>query len=227
VTDAGDAPMVPDGRLILLLIGAVGAGKGTQAGLLSAELGLPHLASGNLFRQALRDGTPLGEQARAYMERGDLVPDDVTIAMFMEELAKPESTRGAILDGFPRTVGQARALDATLADQGERIARAIYIEVPTDELVSRVSGRSVCPKCGTVYHDLTDPPRVPGICDQDGTPLVRRDDDRPEVVRARLDKQVPPMLEVVEHYRQAGSVARIDGLQPIANVLHDIKAALT
>jgi adenylate kinase len=216
----------PSGRLILLLIGAVGAGKGTQAGLLSGELGVPHLASGNLFRQALRDGTPLGERARAYMERGDLVPDDVTIGMFMEELSKPDSARGAILDGFPRTVGQARALDATLADHGERIARAIYIDVPTDVLVSRVSGRSVCPKCGTVYHDVTDPPQVPGICDKDGTPLVRRDDDRPEVVRARLDKQVPPMLEVVEHYRQAAALARVDGLQTIADVLRDIKEAL-
>jgi adenylate kinase len=216
----------PKGRLILLLIGAVGAGKGTQAELLSTELGVPHLASGDLFRQALRDGTPLGERARAYMERGDLVPDDVTIGMFMEALAMPRSARGAILDGFPRTVAQASALDRTLAGQGERIARAIYIDVPTDELVSRVSGRSVCPKCGAVYHDVTDPPQVPGICDRDGTPLVRRDDDRPEVVRSRLDKQVPPMLEVVDHYRQAGSLARIDGLQPIADVLGDIKATL-
>jgi adenylate kinase len=226
VTDAGNGPMAPPGRLILLLIGAVGAGKGTQAGLLSAELGVPHLASGNLFRQALRDGTPLGERARAYMEHGDLVPDELTIDMFMEELARPEATRGAILDGFPRTVGQATALDATLADQGERIARAIYIDVPTDQLVSRVSGRSVCPTCGTVYHDQTDPPRVPGVCDRDGTALARRDDDRPEVVRARLDKQVPPMLEVVEHYRRAGALARIDGMQPIGAVTRDIQAAL-
>jgi adenylate kinase len=226
VTDAGAVPTASDGRLILLLIGAVGAGKGTQAELLSGELEVPHLASGDLFRQALRDGTPLGERARAYMEGGDLVPDDVTIGMFMEELAKPGAAGGAILDGFPRTVGQARALDVTLAGLGERIARAIYIDVPTDALVSRVSGRSVCPKCGTVYHDVTDPPRVAGICDRDGTPLVRRDDDQPEVVRARLDKQVPPMLEVVEHYRQAGSLTRIDGLQPIANVLRDIRAAL-
>jgi adenylate kinase len=226
VTDAGLGPIAPDGRLILLLIGAVGAGKGTQAELLSAELGVPHLASGDLFRQALRDGTPLGERARAFMERGDLVPDDVTIAMFMEHLSRPEAARGAVLDGFPRTVNQAGALDATLADQGERIAKAIYIDVPNDELVARVSGRSVCPTCGTVYHDVTDPPKAPGICDRDGMPLVRRDDDRPEVVRARLDKQVPPMLEVVEHYRQEGSLARIDGLQPIADVLRDIKAAL-
>jgi adenylate kinase len=227
VTDTGAGPTAPDGRLILLMIGAVGAGKGTQAELLSADLGIPHLASGDLFRQALRDGTPLGERARAYMERGDLVPDELTIDMFMQELGRPPARRGAILDGFPRTVAQARALDGTLANQGERIARAIYIDVPTDELVSRVSGRTVCPRCGTVYHDVTDPPRVPGICDRDGTPLVRRDDDRPEVVRARLDKQVSPMLEVVDHYRQAGSLARIDGGQPISGVTRDIRAALS
>jgi adenylate kinase len=216
----------PGGRLILLLIGAVGAGKGTQADLLSDELGIPHLASGDLFRQALRDGTPLGEQARGYMERGDLVPDEVTIGMFMEELARPAAARGAILDGFPRTVGQARSLDETLAGQAERIARAIYIEVPTEELVSRVSGRSVCPTCGTVYHDLSDPPRQAGICDKDGTLLVRRDDDRPEVVRARLEKQVPPMLEVVDHYRSARALSTVDGRSSIGEVQSAIREAL-
>jgi adenylate kinase len=214
------------GRLILLLIGAVGAGKGTQAELLSRELGIPHLASGDLFRQALRDGTPLGEQAREYMERGDLVPDEVTIGMFMEQLGQPAAAAGAILDGFPRTVGQARSLDATLAGQGERIARAVYIDVPTEELVSRVSGRSVCLTCGTVYHDVSDPPRQAGICDREGATLTRRDDDRPEVVRARLEKQVPPMLEVVDHYRAAGALTVVDGRQPIDDVLGDIRAAI-
>jgi adenylate kinase len=226
VTDAGRDPSAPDGRLILLLIGAVGAGKGTQAELLSSELGIPHLASGDLFRQALRDGTPLGERARGYMERGDLVPDDVTISMFMERLSQPDAVRGAILDGFPRTVAQARSLDETLDRQGERIARAIYIDVPNDELVSRVSQRSVCPTCGTVYHDVSDPPRVPGICDRDGTPLIRRDDDRPEVVRARLEKQVPPMLEVVDHYRGVGVVTVVDGRRDIEDVQRDIREAL-
>ena len=226
MTDAGHGPDAPDRRLILLLIGAVGAGKGTQADLLSGELGVPHLASGDLFRQALREGSPLGEQARTYMERGDLVPDEVTIGMFMERLAQPDAARGAILDGFPRTVAQVRSLDETLSGQGERIARAIYIDVPTDELVTRVSGRAVCPTCGTVYHDLTDPPREPGVCDRDGTPLARRDDDRPEVVRARLDKQVPPMLEVVDHYRDAGTLTVVDGRQPIGDVLRDIRQAI-
>lgn len=213
-------------RLILLLVGAVGAGKGTQAGILSRELGLVHLASGNLFRAALAAGTPLGEEAREYMERGELVPDELTIAMFMEELAQPAARAGAILDGFPRTVGQAKALDETLAANGERIRAVLYIEVPTEALVRRVAGRWVCPQCGTPYHEDTDPPKVSGRCDLDGTELRQRDDDRPEVVRARLEKQVPPMLEVVDHYERAGIVHRLDGMQPIEAVTDDILAAI-
>ena len=213
-------------RLILLLVGAVGAGKGTQAGALSKELGLVHLASGNLFRAALAAGTPLGEAARTYMEAGELVPDELTIAMFMEELARPHAAAGAILDGFPRTVGQATALDETLAARGERIRRVLYIEVPTEALVRRVAGRWVCPQCGTPYHEDTDPPRVAGICDKDGGPLRQRDDDRPEVVRARLEKQVPPMLAVIDHYERAGIVERLDGTKPIEAVTEDILARI-
>jgi len=220
VTDAAGDAAPGDGneRLILLLVGAVGAGKGTQATILSRELGLPHLASGNLFRAALAAGTALGEDARVYMERGELVPDELTIAMFMHELAEPRAAQGAILDGFPRTVGQARALDETLAGHGERIRRVFYIEVPTEQLVRRVAGRWICPTCGTPYHEATDPPRVAGVCDRDGTPLTQRDDDRPEVVRARLERQVPPMLEVVEHYERAGIVDRLDGTRAIDEV---------
>src|SRR5690606_16316439 len=161
------------------LVGAVGAGKGTQAAILSRELGIPHLASGNLFRAALAAGSQLGEQARVYMDRGELVPDEITIRMFMDELATPAAARGAILDGFPRTVGQARALDETLARQGERIRRVFFIEVPTDVLIRRVAGRWICPQCGTPYHEDTDPPRVAGRCDRDGAALTQRDDDRP------------------------------------------------
>jgi adenylate kinase len=157
------------------------------------------------------------------MQAGELVPDEITIGMFMDELAKPHAARGAILDGFPRTVGQARALDDTLAAQGERIRRVIYIEVPTEQLVRRVAGRWICPQCGTPYHEDTDPPRTAGICDRDGTPLRQRDDDRPEVVRARLDRQVPPMLDVVDHYERAGIVDRLDGTQPIDDVTAAIR----
>ena len=227
MTDAGTVPTAAGDRLILLLVGAVGAGKGTQAAILSRELGIPHLASGNLFRAATAAGTPLGEEARGYMERGELVPDEITIGMFMEELARPRAAAGAILDGFPRTVGQAKALDATLASQGERIRRVISIEVPTDELVRRVAGRWVCPQCGTPYHEVTDPPRVAGTCDRDGTPLRQREDDRPEVVRARLERQVPPMLEVVAHYEPEAIVHHLDGTQPIEAVTAEILASIT
>ena len=226
MTDAASGRPGDDDRLILLLVGAVGAGKGTQAGILSREFGLPHLASGNLFRAAMAAGTELGEQARGYMERGELVPDEITIGMFMDELAKPIASRGAILDGFPRTVGQAEALDETLARQGERIRRVISIEVPFESLVRRVAGRWVCPQCGTPYHEDSDPPQVPGICDRDGTPLRQRDDDRPEVVRARLERQVPPMLEVVAHYEAAGIVDHLDGTQPIEAVTDAIRAGV-
>ena len=226
MTDAAVDSRTDDERLILLLVGAVGAGKGTQASILSKQLGIPHLASGNLFRAAMAAGTPLGEEAREYMQRGELVPDETTIGMFMEELGAPRAARGAILDGFPRTVGQARALDDTLANQGERIRRVFYIDVPTDVLVRRVAGRWVCPACGTPYHEDTDPPRVAGRCDRDGTELRQRDDDRPEVVRARLDRQVPPMLAVVDHYERAGSVDRLDGTQPIDTVTAAILARI-
>ena len=226
MTDAASGTPGDDDRLILLLVGAVGAGKGTQAAILSREFGLPHLASGNLFRAAMAAGTELGEQARGYMERGELVPDEITIGMFMDELAKPIAARGAILDGFPRTVGQAEALDQTLARQGERIRRVISIDVPFETLVRRVAGRWVCPQCGTPYHEDSDPPQVAGICDRDGTALRQRDDDRPEVVRARLERQVPPMLEVVAHYEAAGIVDHLDGTQPIEAVTDAIRASV-
>lgn len=214
-----DAPPATGGeRLILLLVGAVGAGKGTQASILSRRLDLPHLASGNLFRAAIEANTPLGAEANEYMKRGELVPDETTIGMFMAELAAPAAARGAILDGFPRTVAQAEALDATLAEQGERIRRVFFIDVPTDELVSRVAGRWICPECGTPYHEVTDPPRVAGRCDVEGAELTQRSDDRPEVVKARLERQVPPMLGVVDHYERAGVADRIDGTQPIEAV---------
>jgi adenylate kinase len=212
-----DAP-----RNVILLVGAAGAGKGTQAEALSRELGIPHLASGNLFRAAIEAGSPLGEEARGYIERGALVPDGTTIGMFMAELASPGAGRGAILDGFPRTVAQAEALDEALARQDERVRRVIFIDVPTEELVSRVGGRWVCPTCGTPYHEVTDPPRDPGRCDREGDALTQREDDRPEVFRARLERQVPPMLEVIDHYERLGIVDRVDGDQPIEAVTADI-----
>jgi adenylate kinase len=227
VTASGRGARAPGReRPILVLLGPVAAGKGTQATILADRLGIVHLASGNLFRAALAEGTELGERARPYMDRGELVPDEITIDMFMAELAKPAAAKGAVLDGFPRTVGQARALDGVLADAGERISRVLFLEVPDDDVVRRVAGRRVCPVDGSTYHVEMDPPRTPGRCDRDGAELVLREDDRPEVVRARLEKQIPPMLEVVAHYDSAGIVERIDGTQPIEAVTAQVLGRL-
>ena len=210
-------------RRIVLLMGAVGAGKGTQAVILADRLGLPHVSSGDLFRDAVRRGTPLGDKAKEYMSRGDLVPDEITVGLVTQRLADADASRGAILDGFPRTVAQALALDRTLAGVGDRVSKVIMIEVPEDELVRRVAGRRICPICKTSYHLDWNPPRVAERCDREGARLDQRDDDRPEVFRARLAAQVPPMLEVVAHYeRQPEVVTRIDGTRPIEDVTSDI-----
>ena len=216
-----------DTRRIVLLMGAVGAGKGTQAVILSDRLGVPHVSSGDLFRDAVQRGTPLGLKAHEYMSRGDLVPDEVTVGLVIQRLAEPDAAAGAILDGFPRTVAQAEALDLTLADRGERVSRVVLIDVPEEELVRRVAGRRICPICKTSYHLDWNPPRVPERCDREGARLDQREDDRPEVFRARLAKQVPPMLEVLAYYeRKSGVVARVDGSQTIEAVTADILRVL-
>ncbi len=216
-TDAATAvPADSAGRRIVMLMGAVGAGKGTQASILADRLGVPHVSSGDLFRDAVRRGTPLGMKAQEFMARGDLVPDEVTVGLVTQRLNEPDAAAGAILDGFPRTVAQAEALDLTLAEHGERVSRVVLIDVPEDELVRRVAGRRICPVCKTSYHLDWNPPRVAERCDREGARLDQREDDRPEVFGARLAKQVPPMLEVVAHYeRQPGIVTRVDGSQPI------------
>ena len=228
MTSAGERMPAPGGasRPIIVLLGAAGAGKGTQARILSAELGLLHLATGELFRQAVRDGTPVGRQARTYMDRGDLVPDAITIQVVALALASPAADPGAILDGFPRTTEQAVALDAILADQGRGISGVVVIEVPVGDLVARLSGRWTCPTCGTPYHLPDHPPHRLGVCDREGTSLAQREDDRPEIVRARLARQLGPMEAVVDHYARSRGVIRIDGSQPIAAVTDALRAAI-
>jgi len=203
---------------IVVLLGAPGAGKGSQAPVLARHLALPQIATGDLFRAAVRAATPLGLEAKAYMDRGELVPDAITIRMFLARLGEPDAARGAILDGFPRTRAQAEALDAALAGLGARVEAAVLIEVATEELVARLSGRWVCVAAGHPYHETADPPMVAGICDLDGSALVQRDDDRAEVVRARLEQQLGALGEVVDHYRAAGLLRRVDGSRPIAEV---------
>jgi adenylate kinase len=212
---------------VVVLLGAPGAGKGTQAVLLAERLGIPHVATGDLFRAAVRDGSPIGLAARRFMERGQLVPDDITIRMLLDRLDQADAANGAILDGFPRTGAQAVALDDALRERGDRVDLAVDIEVPVDELIRRMSGRWVCEEAGHVYNESTNPPRVPGVCDIDGSPLIQREDDRADTIRARLDLQLASLREVIDHYRRTGVLRVVDGLQPIEAVADDVLAVVS
>jgi adenylate kinase len=211
---------------VLVLLGAPGAGKGTQAAVLSERLSVPHVSTGDLFRAAVRDGSAIGIEARRYMERGQLVPDDITIRMLLDRLRSDDAAAGAILDGFPRNRAQAEALDAALAEHGDRVERALCIEVPTDELVRRLSGRWICRAEGHPYNEQTNPPQRPGVCDLDGSALIQRADDRPETIRARLSQQLASLADVLEHYRSNGVLRAIDGMRDIDDVTADLIAAL-
>ena len=203
---------------VVVLLGAPGAGKGTQAKVLEMELGLPHLASGDLLRAAVAAGTRIGREADRYMSRGQLVPDETIISVFLDRLEQPDARHGAVLDGFPRTGQQAQALDDALAEKGRRVDRAILIEVPVEDLVHRAGGRWICSAAGHVYHAIAHPPKVAGVCDVDGSPLVQRADDAEVTVRARMAQQLGSLADVVEHYRRRGVLRSVDGRQPIRDV---------
>jgi adenylate kinase len=202
------------GRRIIVMMGAPGAGKGTQAERLAAELGLPHISTGELFRAMLKSDTPLGQKIRRTVESGGLVSDDIVVAMVADRLREPDAAAGAILDGFPRTVAQAEALDALLARAGSAVTAVPYVEVPGELLVERLSGRRICTKDDQhVYHVEAMPPKKEGICDICGAELIQRKDDRPETVQARLDEQLPPMFEVVDHYASRNVLLPVRGDQ--------------
>jgi adenylate kinase len=212
---------------VYVIIGAPGAGKGTQAALLSERLGLPRVASGDLFRDNIRRGTPLGKKVKSYLDRGALVPDDITVQMIEERLAEADAAQGAILDGFPRTRRQAEALDAMLARHGGRVGAALYVDVDREELIRRLSGRWLCSASPDhVYHAVARPPKVAGKCDTDGAPLYQRDDDNPETIRARLEQQLPPMYEVVDYYCERDVLSTVDGARPVAEVMDDLIHAI-
>jgi adenylate kinase len=210
----------------VVLLGAPGAGKGTQAPLLAARLGIPVVATGDIFRAAVRDGTALGMEARRYMDAGRLVPDEITVRLLLDRLSRPDAAAGVVLDGFPRTRVQAEALDTALHDRGSVVAAAVLVDVPADELVRRMAGRWICRASGHPYHEVSSPPRASGICDLDGSELYQRADDRPETIRARLDQQLGALAEVIDHYRGSGVLVTVDGLREIDEVASAIDAAL-
>ena len=217
--------MTQDPRYIVLL-GPPASGKGTQAAQLREALELPHVASGDLFRENLKHETELGLKAKSFMDRGELVPDDVTIAMVMERLSRPDCAAGALLDGFPRTIAQAEALDQALAAQGHKISLVPNIAVPDEVLVERVGGRRICRTCGEAYHVQFNPPKRPGVCDKDDGELYQRDDDKPETVRKRLQVYWEQTSPLIDYYRNQGVLVEINGDQSIKAVQADLRAAV-
>jgi adenylate kinase len=212
--------------MIIVLLGAPGAGKGTQAEILSDRLEIPHIASGDLLRENIKRGTPLGKLADQYMSRGELVPDEVVINMISTRLAAPDTAQGIILDGFPRTVPQAEALATTLAPDGRRVDRVFYVKVSTETLLDRLSGRWICRTCGASYHEKFNQPAVPCVCDVCRGELYQRNDDRRDVAENRLDVYFRDTLPVIDYYDRHGALIEIDGEQAIAQVTADFLAAL-
>ena len=188
------------GKANLIMLGAPGSGKGTRAVALCEVLGIVQVATGDLFRSNLKNGTPLGKLAKSYMDKGDLVPDDVTAAMVKDRLLQPDTKSGFVLDGFPRTIEQAKMLDSIMDGLGRSITAVLYLDVPDDEIIRRISGRMVCEKCQTPYHRIYTPPKAEGICDKCGGKLYTRDDDKPETLKKRLEVFRSTTLPLVEFY---------------------------
>jgi adenylate kinase len=204
------------------MLGAPGAGKGTQARLIAAKYGLAHISSGDLFRENIKNKTELGELAQSFINKGELVPDEVTIQMVEDRLSREDCAKGAVLDGFPRTPPQAEALSALLESLGCSINLVPYIKVPEDVLVERLGGRFTCRAQGHIYHQLFNPPKQPGVCDIDGSELYQREDDSAKTVRNRIGVYLEQTALLIDHYRQLGVLKEINGDQPIEDVQADL-----
>jgi adenylate kinase len=212
--------------MILILLGPPGAGKGTQAKLLTLEYGVPHISTGDMFRDHKARGTELGKKVQAIMDSGGLVTDEITNAMVKDRLSRPDVAKGFILDGYPRTTAQAEYLEALLKSMGSKIDRVLSYEVAEELVVERISGRRSCPKCGAVYHVSQNPPRRTGFCDKDDTGLVQRDDDKPENVKKRLQEYADKTWPLKRFYQERKLVSEIDGVGTPEGILAATKAAL-
>ena len=214
------------GELNLILLGPPGAGKGTQAERIREDYDLAYIATGDMLRQAVSDGTELGERAKAFMDAGELVPDEVIIGVIIERVQGDDARDGFLLDGFPRTIGQADALAAALDGLGRRLTGVLLVDAPDEEIVRRISGRRVSAASGRVYHVEFDPPATDGICDVDGSALIQRDDDRPDTVRKRLRVYHEQTSPLVAYYEEQGLLHRIDGMAPPAEVHDHVRASI-
>ena len=206
----------------IILMGLPGAGKGTQASEIVKKFPIPHISTGDMFRKAIKDETDLGKEAKSYMDRGELVPDEVTVGIVKERISEDDAKKGFLLDGFPRTIEQAEALNNIMSELDRDIDAVINIEVPEEELMNRLTGRRICEKCGTTYHLVFNPPKVDGICDIDGGKLYQREDDNPETVSNRLSVNVKQSKPILEYYDEKGVLKNIDGAKDIDEVTNDV-----
>jgi len=210
----------------IIMLGAPGAGKGTQAKMIADAYGIPHISTGDIFRANIKKGTELGKKARTYMDKGELVPDALVVDLIMNRFAEDDCKNGYVLDGFPRTIPQAEALDEALEKNGDHVDVAVDIEVPDENIINRMSGRRACVGCGATYHVKYNPPKVEGICDVCGQKLILRDDDKPETVKNRLNVYHTQTQPLIDYYKKKDILKSVDGTQDMDKVFADIKAIL-
>lgn len=210
----------------IIMLGAPGAGKGTQAKKIAEKYQIPHVSTGDIFRSNMKEGTELGMKAKAYMDQGALVPDELTIGMLMDRIAKEDCKNGYVLDGFPRTIPQAESFKNALSENGQKIDFAVNVDVPDENIISRMAGRRACVACGATYHIVYNPPKTEDVCDVCGQKLILRDDDKPETVKKRLAVYHEQTQPLIEYYDKEGVLANVDGTQDLNKVFSDITAIL-
>ena len=211
----------------IVMFGAPGAGKGTQAIKIADKYDIPHISTGDIFRANIKGGTELGQKAKSYIDKGELVPDEVTIGMLLDRIAQDDCKNGYVLDGFPRTIPQAESLTDALKTQGDKIDFALNIDVPDEAIIERMSGRRACPKCGATYHIVYAAPKTENICDKCGTELIIRSDDKPETVKDRLNVYHQQTEPLIAYYKAAGVLREVDGTQELPKVFEDVVAILS
>lgn len=211
----------------IVMLGAPGAGKGTQAIKIADKYDIPHISTGDIFRANIKGGTELGQKAKSYIDKGELVPDEVTIGMLLDRIAQDDCKNGYVLDGFPRTIPQAESLTEALKSQGDKIDFALNIDVPDEAIIKRMSGRRACPKCGATYHIVYAAPKTENICDKCGAELIIRSDDKPETVKDRLNVYHQQTEPLIAYYKAAGVLREVDGTQELPKVFEDVVAILS